>query len=145
MVRTLVIEDRLSLLRLYQTVLGQRNHDVAVAPAGEAGLGAASRGRPDLVIMDLLLPGLTGAEVAQKLTEAGILPAAPLIVTTGLPGGEARAIAVSMGASALLVKPFDMITMLALVDEVLSKSGQQPTAPQAKLPPTPPYGPHQLP
>ena len=129
MVRILVIEDRLSLLRLYQTVLGQRNHDVAVAPTSEAGLEAVSRVRPDLVIMDLVLPGITEAEVAQKLTEAGILPGAPLIVTTALAGDVAHAMAKSMGASALLVKPFDMQTMLASVDEVLSNSGQGPASP----------------
>ncbi len=145
MARILVIEDRLPLLRLFQTVLRRLNHDVVVAPTGEAGVEAASRVRPDLVIMDLLLPGISGVEVAQELREAGILSAAPLIITTALGDSRARAMAASLGASSLLVKPFDMNTMLASVHEALSASGKQPTSPQAKFYPTPPDGPPQLP
>ena len=129
MAKILVIEDRSSLRALYQIVLGRLEHEVSLAPTGEAGVEAALRLQPDLVIMDLLLPGISGPEAARQLEEAGILPAAPLIITTAMDYDKARTVAASLGACAVLAKPFDIDALLATVQDALSASPQLPAGP----------------
>ena len=122
MAKILVVEDTESLCRLYQSVLGRSGHEVILAQTGDAAVTAAVQDRPDLVILDLLLPEESGAEVAQALEAAGTFPAVPLIVTTALHDSQAWAIAGSLGAAAVLVKPFDIQRLLTLVRDTLSAS-----------------------
>ena len=75
--------------------------------------------RPDLVIMDLILPGMSGQQAARKLLETGTFPNTPLIITTALNEADARTIADSLGAASVLMKPFDIYQMLAEVEEAL--------------------------
>ena len=126
MANILVIEDNNSLCRLYQSVLGRLGHDVTLAQTGEAGVAAAARHRPDLIIMDLVLPEMSGAEVAEKLQTTGTVPAPPLIITTALGNSQALALTASLGAAGLLIKPFDINTLLTLVNETLSSPERRP-------------------
>ena len=115
----LIIEDHAALARLYQTVLERTDYRVALAADGEAGIEAARREHPDLVILDLLLPGMSGTQVAQLLHQEGIFPDTPLIITSGLDAEETDRIGESLNASAVLVKPFDLSTMQAAIREAL--------------------------
>ena len=103
------------LCRLYKTVLERDGHDVTLAESGEAGIEAARQTSPDLVV----LPAMPGVEVARKLRDEGFLDKAPLILTSGIGGDETRAIAESVGASAVLIKPFDIATMIDTVKSAL--------------------------
>ena len=117
--------------RLYQTVLGRGGHEVILAQSGEAGVAEAALERPDLVIMDLVLPGMSGQQAASKLLEMGTFPGTPLIITTALSDSHARTIAASLGdshartiaaslgAASVLVKPFDIYEMLTSVENAL--------------------------
>ena len=115
----LIIEDHAALARLYQTVLERTGYRVALATDGEAGIEAARREHPDLIILDLLLPGMPGTQVARLLYQEGIFPNTPLIITSGLDAGETNRIGESLNASAVLVKPFDLSTMQAAIREAL--------------------------
>ncbi|MCH8745306.1 MAG: response regulator [Chloroflexi bacterium] len=123
MAKILIIEDQESLCNLYRTVLRTFNHDIVFATTGAAGVEAAQADRPDLIILDLLLPEMPGAEVAEKLLELGILPDVPLIVTTALDQMEAKFIAESVGAVAVLNKPFSVNSMIELLNGILDGSG----------------------
>ncbi len=94
MARILVVEDRSTLRSLYQIVLSRLEHEVTSAPTGEA----------------------------RELRDAGILPTAPLIVATATSYVEAQAVSRPLGACAVLVKPFDISSPLAAVQEALSAS-----------------------
>jgi len=124
----LIVEDQESLGLLYKQVLRQFNHNVIVAPDGLAGVAAATQGTPDLIILDLMLPGMPGTEVAAKLKELGILPAAPLIVTTAVGSDDAQAIARSMGAQGVLSKPFNISSLINIVREALAGSQREVAA-----------------
>ena len=115
----LIIEDHAALARLYQTVLERTDYRVALAADGEAGIEAARRERPDLVILDLLLPGMPGTQVARLLYEEGIFPNTPLIITSGLDAEETDRVGESLNASAVLVKPFALGAMQAAIREAL--------------------------
>lgn len=125
MAKILIIEDQEPLSGLYRSVLRQFDHETIFAATGEAGVEAALQDRPDLIILDLLLPKMSGTEVAQKLLESGILPGVPLIITTALDEMEAQAIADSLNAAAVLNKPFSISSILSTVNGALSSSGQK--------------------
>lgn len=124
----LIVEDQEALGALYKSVLRQFNHNVVVAGDGPAGLDAARKTAPDLVILDLMLPGMPGVEVAMKLKQLGVLPAAPLIITTAVSDSDAAAIAQSLGAIAVLSKPFDISSLMTTVRNALSPSSRLPVA-----------------
>ncbi len=128
----LIIEDHAALARLYQTVLEQTDYRVALAADGEAGIEAARRERPDLVILDLVLPGMPGTQVARLLYREGIFPNTPLIITSGLDAEETDRIGKSLNASAVLVKPFDLRAMQAAIKEALDS--RHPRAGQEQKP-----------
>ena len=126
MANILVIEDQEILGQLYKSVLRQFNHTAVVAHTGEAGIEAALKQKPDLVILDLLLPGMPGVKVAEKLRESGILPDVPLIITTALGEMDAKAVAESLNAAAVLNKPFNISTILDTLSEVLPGFREDP-------------------
>ena len=120
MARILIIEDEPALCQLYQTVLEREGYEVALAYSGESGIAAARQATPDLVILDLILPAMPGVQVARQLREEGFLDKAPLIVTSGVGEDETKAIAESLGANAVLSKPFDISSMRDAVKTALA-------------------------
>lgn len=123
MAKILIIEDQEPLCNLYNSVLSKFDHETLIAMTGEAGVETALSERPDLVILDLLLPGIPGVEVAQKLRDAGIFPSTPLIITTALDEMDTTVIANSLSASAVLIKPFNIVSILETVNRVLDLAG----------------------
>ncbi len=124
MAHILIIEDQEPLGVLYKSVLRKYNHETTITTTGEAGIEAALRERPDLVILDLLLPGIPGVEVARRLQESGILPGVPLIITTALDEIDAQSIADSLNATAVLNKPFNIDSILSTVNGALATANQ---------------------
>ena len=120
MANILIIEDQKPLRNLYRSVLRQFNHETVFVTTGEAGVETALRERPDLIILDLLLPGISGTEVAQRLRKLGILPDVPLIITTALNEIDAHSIANSLNATAVLNKPFSVNSILNTVSSALN-------------------------
>ncbi len=129
MTKILIIEDQEPLCNLYRTVLRTFNHNIEFATTGAAGVEAAQADRPDLIVLDLLLPEMPGTEVAEKLQELGILPDVPLIVTTALDEMEAQVIAESLGAAAVLNKPFSVTSIIELFNGILDSSGPKILSP----------------
>jgi DNA-binding response OmpR family regulator len=119
MTNILIIEDEEPLRQLYRVILGQFNYGVVLAKTGAEGIEAAVREVPDMIILDLLLPNMSGLEVAKKLQSLGILPGTPLIITTGLGQGDAQAIAQSLNAGAVLIKPFNIDELVAAIRNAL--------------------------
>ena len=115
MARILVIEDEPAICRLYQIVLERQGYEAVLAETGKAGIEAAKRTKPDLVILDLVLPDMPGFRVADQLRQDGILPGTPLIVTTGMGQVDTETIAASQGACAVLIKPFNIWEITASV------------------------------
>ncbi len=120
MAKILVIEDAAALCRLYQSILGRRGHQVISVQEGSEALGAAMEHRPDLIVLDLLLPGMSGEQVVCSLSEAKILPAVPLILTTGIGKRDAQAMAQSLKADQLVMKPFEIAELIQAVDGALA-------------------------
>ncbi len=119
MAKILIIEDQNSLGVLYKRALGSMGHEVTVAQTGLDGVAAAENKKPDLVFLDLTLPGMNTSEIVEQLTRVGALPDSPLVITTALGESQAKALAPSLGAAAVLIKPFDIRALLDLVDSLV--------------------------
>jgi DNA-binding response OmpR family regulator len=129
MAKILIIEDQAPLCSLYKTVLSKFDHQIVFATTGETGLQAAAADRPDLILLDLFLPDMSGSEVAQKLRDSGFLPEVPLIITTALDEASAQHIAADVGAAAILNKPFSVAELVESMTRVLNASPQKSQPP----------------
>jgi two-component system, OmpR family, KDP operon response regulator KdpE len=108
----LVIDDEQQILRALRTILGQQNYQVTVSGTGEEGLALATAVQPDLLILDLGLPDLTGVEVCQRLREWSDLP---VIVLSAHDSEPEKVAALDAGADDYLTKPFGVDELLARV------------------------------
>jgi two-component system, cell cycle response regulator DivK len=118
--RILVIEDQEDNRRILRDLLTSADFEVIEAVDGEAGLAAAATHRPDLVLMDIQLPGLDGYEATRRIKADAALRAIPVIAVTsyGLAGDADKALAA--GCNAYISKPYSPRQLLAKVREYLS-------------------------
>lgn len=110
MTRVLVVDDEPQILRALGTNLKARGYTVDLAPTGEAALALAARSHPDVVILDLGLPGIDGVEVIQGLRG---WTSAPIIVLSVRETERAKVEALDAGADDYVTKPFGMDELLA--------------------------------
>ena len=121
--KILVIEDEQLLARSIRAVLEQKGFEVDTVYDGETGLEYARLGVYDLLILDVMLPGLDGFQVAQAV-RAGRCPV-PILMLTARSGIEDRVEGLNAGADYYLTKPFDTRELLACVNALLRRQGSQ--------------------
>ena len=125
--RILVVEDEEKLAKFVQLELGYEGYDVTVANDGLSGLMAARDSEPDLVLLDWMMPGLTGVEVCRRLRATGAMM--PVILLTAKDDIEDRVAGLDAGADDYVVKPFSIEELLARVRAHLRRN--QPEDPEA--------------
>jgi two-component system, OmpR family, response regulator MprA len=116
--RVLVVEDDAEIADVLRRFLRQEGHDVRTATDGDGALPAAAEFVPDLVILDLGLPGLDGVEVCRRLRAEGDVPILILTARTEL---EDRVEGLDSGADDYLVKPFERQELLARIRALLRR------------------------
>jgi DNA-binding response OmpR family regulator len=116
--RVLVIEDDAEIADVLRRFLRQEGHDVRTAADGEQAIPAAAEFVPDLVILDLGLPGIDGVEVCRQLRSDGDVPILILTARTEL---EDRVEGLDSGADDYLVKPFERQELLARIRALLRR------------------------
>ncbi len=117
--RILVIDDEANLRLLVRTTLEHPQYEILEACDGEAGLETARKEQPDLVILDWMMPGLSGAQVATRLREGPETRAIPVIMLTARGRAEDQEVGRILGVVAYLVKPFSPIELLRYVEAAL--------------------------
>jgi two-component system, cell cycle response regulator DivK len=116
----LVVEDNALNLKLVRDVLAHAGYRIVEATSGEEGVRLASEVRPDLVLMDLQLPGIDGAEALRQL-RARVRPAMPVVAVTAFAMDEDRAQAERDGFDGYLRKPISVRTLPQQVRELLER------------------------
>ena len=116
----LIVEDEHAVARGIQYALQQEGYQVAVARSGEEGLDFATNQAPDLVVLDVRLPGIDGFEVLRRLRAAG--SKAPVLVLTARDDEVDKVIGLELGADDYLTKPFSPRELVARVRAVLRRA-----------------------
>ncbi len=113
------VDDDLELVRLVSDLLEEEGCRVVTATDGEAGLEAILTEKPDLVILDVMMPGLTGWEIVKYLRSRGGFDTVPVLMLTGI-GERMNAMTAPLyGATDHLDKPFDPDELVARVQVLL--------------------------
>ena len=121
MIHLLLVDDDVEVLALLKKFLEQHGYSVAVATDGPSLWGAIAHQLPDLVILDVMLPGDSGLVLCQKLrTEHSVA----VIMLTAMSELSDRVIGLELGADDYLTKPFDARELLARVRAVLRRTGE---------------------
>jgi two-component system cell cycle response regulator DivK len=118
--RILVVDDHADNRRILRDLLGSAGFQVLEAVTGEEAVAQAETAVPDLILMDIQLPGIDGYEATRRIKADAALRHIPLIVVTSyaLSGDDAKAMAA--GADAYVAKPFSPRALLAKVREHLA-------------------------
>jgi two-component system KDP operon response regulator KdpE len=108
----LVIDDEIQILRALKTILSQQNYQVSVSETGEEGLAKTVAGQPDLLILDLGLPDITGVEVTRRPRQWSDLP---ILILSAHDNEAEKVAALDAGADDYLTKPFGVDELLARI------------------------------
>jgi two-component system OmpR family response regulator len=122
--RILVVEDEPDLLRGLALNIRADGYEVLTASTGEDGVATALEGRPDLVILDVMLPGLGGFDICRELRHRGF--EAPIIMLTARSEEVDRVVGLEIGADDYVTKPFSPRELLARIRAVLRRSQSVP-------------------
>jgi DNA-binding response OmpR family regulator len=121
-VRILIVEDETKVAAAVRRGLEAEGFAVEVALTGTDGLWMATENAYDLIVLDILLPGMNGYEVCRKLREAGNWT--PILMLTAKSGEYDQAEALDTGADDYLTKPFSFVVLLARLRALLRRSGR---------------------
>jgi adenylate cyclase len=112
--RVLVVDDTPENIRLLEAVLGPRGYTVDSASSGAEALETLAEAPPDLVLLDIVMPGLDGYEVCRRIRATPELELLPVVMITAS-SGEEKVRALEAGADDFVMKPFDQAELLARV------------------------------
>jgi two-component system response regulator MprA len=117
--RILVIEDDEAILAFLKRGLSYDGYEVETAEDGQKGLAIARGNIPDLVVLDIMLPGIDGIEVCRRLRAAGKVP---ILMLTAKDSISDRVMGLDAGADDYLVKPFNLDELLARIRALLRRT-----------------------
>ncbi len=119
--KILVVDDEEDILNVLRFRLEANNYEVLVASDGQEGLNKARSEKPDLMILDLMLPKLDGYKVCRMLKFDEDYKAIPIIIFTARVQKKDEELGMEMGADAYIPKPFEPEILLGKIKELLNK------------------------
>lgn len=121
--RVLVIDDSPTIVALLKRMLQQNHLDVLVAYDGESGLEIARRERPDLVFLDIVLPGIDGFSALRKLRRDPVTKDIPIIMISGNAQATEQFYVQRIGADDFMKKPFSRAEVFSRIEHLLDEGG----------------------
>lgn len=118
MAKVLIIDDEPSIRALLRTILTGSGHRVTEAASGPEGLQFATSVTPDVIVLDVMLPGMDGIEVFERLRKADATKGIPVIVVTASEHGE-DTLRIQVGVSNIFRKPFEPEVLVARIEEIV--------------------------
>jgi len=115
----LAVDDHEQNIKYLETILKREKHDFIYAYDGEAGMKMAYEYLPDLILLDIMLPGMNGLEVCQHLSSDEKTADIPIILVTARVSAEDTSIGLKAGAHDYVKKPFDRIEIIARIHAAL--------------------------
>ncbi|BFM19282.1 twitching motility response regulator PilH [Gilvimarinus japonicus] len=120
MARVLIIDDSPTETYKLTTMLEKNGHAVLTAPNGEEGVALAKKELPDVVLMDIVMPGLNGFQATRQLTKAPETANIPVIIVTTKDQQTDRVWGMRQGARAYLAKPITAEVLMDSISEVMA-------------------------
>ena len=122
--RILIIEDQPPIINMLKMRLEAHHYEVITATDGQAGLERAQKENPSLIILDVMLPKMSGYKVCQVLKADPKYNSIPIIISSGRTPQEIKKVSQEVGADAYVSKPFEAEVLLAKMKELLEKKGK---------------------
>ncbi len=122
--RILIVDDEQDILELMSYNLEKEGYTVTGVASGEAALSAAQRFRPDLIVLDLMLPGLDGLEVCRRLKRNEEIRSVPVLMVTAKSEDSDIVTGLEVGADDYLTKPFSPRVLVARVRALLRRNSE---------------------
>ncbi len=123
--RVLVVDDLVENTCILEAFLGAKGYEVSSATSGEKALEQIAAHPPDILLLDLMMPGMDGYEVCRRLKQSPETRHIPIIIVTGLHEREANIKALEAGADDFIAKPFDSLLLDARIRSSLRAKGLQ--------------------
>lgn len=120
MAKILIVDDSPTEVHVIQTILQKNGHEVVVAETGEEGVIAAKNEMPDLVLMDVVMPGINGFQATRQLSKQEETANIPVIIVTTKDQETDKVWAMRQGAKDYIVKPVKEKALIEHVNMVLS-------------------------
>ncbi len=120
MTKVLIIDDEAPIRLLCRVNLEAEGMEVVEAPDGPTGLEVVERERPDAILLDVMMPGLDGWSVAERLLEKEDTREIPIVFLTARADLRDRARGMDLGGLDYITKPFNPVDLASLVEEVVS-------------------------
>lgn len=120
MARVLIVDDSPTETHKLTTMLEKNGHAVIAATNGENGVDVARQQRPDVILMDIVMPGLNGFQATRQLSKDSVTGGIPIIIVTTKDQDTDRVWGMRQGARAYLTKPVDESKLLGTIEEVLA-------------------------
>ena len=114
--KILIVDDSRLIAHVAKTMLTKRGHEIIVAQDGKAGLEAAKSEKPDIILLDVIMPIMDGYEVCERLKEDDSTKEIPIIMVTSKAEAADKVKALEMGALDYVTKPFDEGELIARVN-----------------------------
>ena len=127
MAKVLIVEDDAAMAAALKDGFAYEGHEVSWASDGEAGLRLAKEAAPDVVVLDVMLPKLSGLDVCKRLRADG--STLPIIMLTARGQEIDKVLGLKLGADDYVTKPFGFMELMARVEAVLRRSGGSKTTP----------------
>jgi len=122
--RILIIDDEVDFVRMLQARLQVEGYEVLVAEDGTKGLQIARKERPDVIILDIMMPGMDGHVVCDMLKKSTLTWSIPIIYLTAKTGQADELLAMEKGAKYYLTKPYNPGVLLEMVRSAILETGQ---------------------
>jgi DNA-binding response OmpR family regulator len=121
--KVLVVDDEQDVAKALKIRLKANGYNVVLAFDSVQAFTMANKEKPDLILLDIMIPGGGGFIVAERLKQSTATHHIPIIFLTGIPGGEERAY--KLGASGYVMKPYHPEKLLETINDALEISGRQ--------------------
>lgn len=121
--KVLVVDDEEDFAKALKVRLNANGYDVVSAHDSIQAIMMANQEKPDLIILDIMIPGEDGFIVTEQLKQSQATQHIPIVFLTGIPGGERRAY--KLGASGYIMKPYHPEKLLETIHKVLEVKGAQ--------------------
>jgi CheY-like chemotaxis protein len=126
--RILVVDDEETVRTLAEACilhgLGEQ-HQALQASGGEEALAAAERDQPDLILLDILMPGIDGFEVCRRLKASPSTKDIPIVFLTALGADKDVERGLALGGDGYMIKPFNAVTLAAQITELLGPTSER--------------------